>query len=178
MRILAVDQSFTSCGLFVLEDCDENVINVLHSERFVSDRNLDIFARAWQVTERIDVLSKRFNVHHVALEGLAFSQLGNATRDLAGLQFTIVVQLRRENMDVLIIPPKVVKKLATGKGNAKKEQLYEALPANIKQLLEANNYKKTTGRYDMSDAYWIGISAIRELNKISNKNKKNTDDTP
>ncbi len=174
MKVLAVDQSFTSSGLFVLEVCDSDVTKVIHCERFVTNDNLDIFARAMQVAERVDIVATNFNVNHIAIEGLAFSKMGDATRDLAGLQFTVVNFQRMKSRDVLIIPPNTVKKIATGKGNAKKEQLYEALPADIKNLLDANKYKKTTGRYDLTDAYWIGISAIIEINRRENKNKKNT----
>jgi Holliday junction resolvasome RuvABC endonuclease subunit len=174
MKVLAVDQSFTSCGLFVLEVCDSDVTRVIHCERFVTNVNLDIFARAMQVAERVDIVATNFNIHHIAIEGLAFSKMGDATRDLAGLQFTIVNFQRMKSRDVLIIPPNTVKKIATGKGNAKKEQLYEALPADIKNLLDVNKYKKTTGRYDLTDAYWIGMSAIIEINRRENKNKKNT----
>lgn len=176
MKLLAVDQSFTSCGLFVLEQYDNDIVNVVHYERYVSNRDLDIFARAWEVAQRVDNLAKEYKVAHVALEGLAFSKFGDATRDLAGLQFTIVNFQRQQGMDILIIPPNTVKKVATNKGHAKKEELYEALPQSIKDLLEAKKYKKTTGRYDLTDAYWIGISAFKEIFRRELSNKKNTSD--
>lgn len=156
MRLLAVDQSFTSCGLIVMEDK-----KVIHLERFVTDKEtLDIFARAFQVAVRVDELAAGFNVDFIALEGLAFSKFGDATRDLAGLQFTIVVCVRElHGRSIEIIPPNTVKKVATGKGNAKKEDMYETLPPEVKNLIDAKKYKKTTGRYDLTDAYWIGIAA-------------------
>jgi Holliday junction resolvasome RuvABC endonuclease subunit len=106
----------------------------------------------------------------VALEGLAFSKMGNATRDLAGLQFSIITYLRYVcQYKTLIISPNTVKKTATGKGNAKKEEMYEALPQEVKNLFKDMNLKKTTGRYDLTDSYWIGKSAVNIIQEANHK---------
>lgn len=162
MKILAVDQSFTSCGIMALDYEDGvDAYNIIHFERYVSNPETDTFTRAWVISQHIINLALTLKVDYTALEGLAFSKIGNATRDLAGLQFVIVTTLRYVgNQNVIIIPPNNVKKMATGKGNAKKEEMYEALPQDVKNRLTDANLKKTTGRYDLTDAYWIGRSAI------------------
>ena len=162
MRILAVDQSYTSCGIIILEYKDDSdQYEIVHLERYVTNAETDMFARAWEVKQRITELALTNNVDYTALEGLAFAMTGNATRDLAGLQFVIVTALRYvEKQGVLVIPPNTVKKIATGKGNAKKEEMYEKLPQEVKDKLEEAKLKKTTGRYDLTDAYWIARSAI------------------
>jgi Holliday junction resolvasome RuvABC endonuclease subunit len=162
MKVLAVDQSYTSCGIIVLEYIeDKEDYKIVHLERFVTNVETDMFARAWEVTQRIAELAMTCGVDYTALEGLAFAMAGNATRDLAGLQYVIVTALRYvEKQGVLVIPPNTVKKIATGKGNAKKEEMYEALPQEVKQMFEDAKLKKTTGRYDLTDAYWIARSAI------------------
>lgn len=167
MRILAVDQSYTSCGIVVLEYLDNvDAYQIVHLERFVTDASLDMFARAWTVAQRVAGLAKHTAADYTALEGLAFAMTGNATRDLAGLQYVIVTALRYvEKLNVMIIPPNTVKKMATGKGNAKKEPMYDALPQEVKDRLTEMNLRKTTGRYDLTDAYWIARSAI-EAKKI------------
>lgn len=152
MRILAVDQSYTSCGIVVLEG-DE----ILHAQRFVTDKKDDIYDRAWDVANEISDVARRFNLKYIGVEGLAFAMTGNATRDLAGLLFTIVTQLRIvEGYTVYIIPPNTVKKVATGRGNAKKEQLVESLPPYVRDIFDDLGVKKTTGLLDLTDAYWIG----------------------
>lgn len=160
MKILAVDQSYTSSGIVVF-DGEE----VIHAERFVTTaENSDIFERAWAVTEKIVATAKEFNVDYIGIEGLAFAKFGNATRDLAGLQWTIICTLRFvEKREIIIIPPNTVKKVATGKGNSKKVALMEALPPAIRTLFDSLGVKKTTGLLDLTDAYWIGKATQLQL---------------
>lgn len=158
MTILAIDQSYTSCGIVVL-DGD----TVIFAERYVSNAQDDMFARATQVAHRIKEVANEYKVEYIALEGLAFSKIGNATRDLAGLQFIIMYVMRfSEGYDVIVIPPNTVKKVATGKGNAKKEELLECLPKNALEEFTSLGVKKTTGLLDLTDAYWIGKAAQLE----------------
>lgn len=157
MKTLAIDQSFTSCGIVVLYN---NAI--VYAERFVSNPEDDMFARAWQVSNQILKVEQKYKPDFIAIEGLAFGGLGDKTRDLAGLQYTIVTRLRFvEQKDVRIIPPTTVKKVATGKGNSKKELLLEALPKEALNYFLKLGVKKTTGLTDLCDAYWIGQAAIQ-----------------
>jgi Holliday junction resolvasome RuvABC endonuclease subunit len=169
MKILAVDQSYTSCGIILFDNgC------IVDAKRVVSTKadEEDIFERAWQVTTEIAKIAQTNQVDLIAMEGLAFSKIGNATRDLAGLQFTINTYLRFTCMfKTHIFSPNTVKKTATGKGNAKKEQMYDALPQEVKNRFELMNLKKTTGRYDLTDAYWIGISAVNWSEEEKKKTK-------
>lgn len=161
MKILAIDQSYTSSGIVILEDGE-----MTHFELFTTDPTKDIFSRAWEVATHINSMVLGRNPDHIVMEGLAFSKFGNATRDLAGLQFVIVTLLRFvTKYNVIIIPPNTVKKVATGSGKAKKEQLLEALPIAVKERFVAAGAKKTKGLYDLSDAYWIGQSGLVELGK-------------
>lgn len=156
MKILSIDQSYTSSGIAVFEDG-----NFLRAEIFKSDPEKDIFSRVWDITQHIVGIAIKEKPDMIALEGLAFAKFGNATRDLAGLQFTLIVHLKYvHQFNIKVIPPNTVKKIATGKGNSKKEEMYECLPAGIKQVFLDMGAKKTKGLYDLSDAYWIGRSAI------------------
>jgi crossover junction endodeoxyribonuclease RuvC len=170
MRILAVDQSFTSCGLLVFED-----EKVIYAERYVSDDALEKFDRAWAVSQRVRGVANLYEVEAVVMEGLAFSKFGDATRDLAGLQYIIATQVKfEEKLPLYVIPPNSVKKRATGKGNSKKEELYDVLPSEPKKIFDEMGLKKTTGRYDLTDAYWIGISGrefIIQIREIAEEQK-------
>ena len=153
MRILGFDQSFTSSGIVVLDG-----IGMIHCEKFVSNVELDIFSRAYEVAEYVCKVANDHGCEVVAVEGLAFSKNGNATRDLAGLQFVIVTKLREEGYEVQVIPPNTVKKTATGKGNSGKPEMCEELPPGVRLAFDSLGVKKTTGLYDLSDAYWIAKS--------------------
>lgn len=157
MNIIAIDQSYTSSGIVVLNDEE-----IVYAEKFVSNKQLDMFERAWNVADRIIEVAREYNADLVGIEGLAFSKIGDATRDLAGLQYTIVTRLRFvEGFDVYIIPPNTVKKVATGKGNAKKEVLLEFLPKKARKMFDDLGVKKTTGLLDLTDAYWIGVATLK-----------------
>lgn len=162
MRLLAIDQSYTSSGLMVF-DGDE----VLHAEVFNTSKDEDIFDRAWNIATHIKTLVTNYSVNHVAIEGLAFGMRGSATRDLAGLQFTIVSVVKQlTSTPVTIVSPKTIKLRATGSGKAKKIEMLDALPEKIKNyLVEDLGIKKTKGLYDCADSYWIGKSVLDILEK-------------
>jgi len=157
MKILAIDQSYTSSGIIVFMD-DE----MIHAERFPTSKHDNIFKRAASVADRVERVAKEYEIDAIAMEGLAFGMRGSATRDLAGLQFVIAVHMQeRHGYEVIIIAPLTVKKFATGSGKAKKEKMLECVPQNIKDYFgEKLGVKKTTGLLDMVDAYWIGKTAV------------------
>lgn len=102
---------------------------------------------------------------NVCIEGIAASASGDATRGLAGLQFLIMSKFLDEQEDdfmelkepfaIDVVPPTTVKKFATDNGRADKEDVFEALPSEVKEKF--SEYPKTKGRYDLADAYWISM---------------------
>jgi len=151
-RILGIDQSYTSTGCVILEDN-----NFIYAQKISSDDGLDKPDRAWQIAHDILFLAHRCNVQYIALEGLAFGMRGNATRDLAGLQFIIISVLRHEGKydNIQIVSPLTAKKLATGNGKADKNLMISYLPKNIVDEFKKLGVKKSTGLKDLADAYWI-----------------------
>lgn len=160
--VIGIDQSYNSTGVCVMNS-DRQVLELFTIRTPASVG--DIFDRAEVVATAIAELTIKYMPIGVGLEGLAFAMMGDATRDLAGLQFIIVNKLRYTyDFKRIVIPtPNTVKKLATGKGNSKKEALYDALPEDVQKRIEANNYKKTTGMYDVTDAYWIAIYTLEHF---------------
>lgn len=150
---LGIDQSYTNCAVCVVDD-EGNVVNF---ERFKSNTALDIFARALEVASFIAEYVTKQTPSVVKIEGLAFGISGNATRDLAGLLFTIVnvMKLKHPAMAIGIAAPTQVKKRATGSGKAKKEDMIAALPEEVRKTFTDAGFKKTTGLSDLADAYWI-----------------------
>jgi Holliday junction resolvasome RuvABC endonuclease subunit len=153
---LGIDQSFRSSGIVIIDESTA----IIEATTIVAPKDLDIFARALFIAEAIS--NQFIKVHNptlIGLEGLAFSKIGNATRDLAGLQFTIVNYLRSNHTcteeNLIVVSPNELKKFATTKGNAKKEVMVDFLPESVLELFQEKNYKKTTGLYDVTDAYWI-----------------------
>ena len=90
--------------------------------------------------------------------------MGNNTRDLGGLFYIVMVRLTVNNdFNVQIVNPKTLKKWATGKGNAKKEEMIDAVPQEIKNIFgDKLGCKKTTGLDDMCDAYHLAGYGLEE----------------
>lgn len=163
MKVLGIDQSYTSCGWCIIDENEDVVQFGTIKTSPNSDNN--IFTRARTITNELKQIAVTNNISHIGLEGLAFGGFGNATRDLAGLQFLIVDAFGSDS--VTITAPTSVKKLAVGKkkGKIEKKDLFDNLPEKIKNDFVESGLKKTKGLYDVTDSYWIAISTFRQLNK-------------
>lgn len=161
MKILSIDQSYTCSGIVILDDGQIKHLEVYKTARPAKKNDMKAtYHRAFMVSEHICNLAKIHKPDLVSIEGLAFGMRGNATRDLAGLQFVIVTELiERLHLDVEVISPLSVKKFATGSGKAKKEEMISSLPEDILNKFLDLGVKKTTGLADLADAYWIGLTA-------------------
>lgn len=158
-QFVGIDQSYTSCGVVILNE-DSNIA-FFGTFRAEGD---DVYEKARNITSRVRTTIETFNnIQTVAVEGLAFSKFGNATRDLAGLQFVLINELRfRCNHNVKIVPPNSLKKFATGSGKAKKQEMVDFLPQPVIELFAQEKYKKSNGLYDLADAYWIAKYILDE----------------
>lgn len=152
MRILGIDQSYTSTGVVIFSD-----INKIEKVMIISsNKKDDVFKRSWDIANTICDIAVLEKIDKIGIEGLAFGMRGDATRDLAGLQFMIVNLLQfTKGFKVSILPPTTIKKFATGSGRAKKDEMYDSLEDEVKDIFKANGFKKSKGLYDVTDAYFI-----------------------
>lgn len=151
MRVLGIDQSYTSTGYCIIDDR-----MIIDCGVLTSDKTKNVFERSYDISYALLNIATEFHPKMIGVEGLAFNMRGNATRDLAGLQFVIMIQLQyKTSIPVEIVNPKIVKKFATGNGNASKDDLYNSTPSLTKLYFEEKGLKKTKGRPDVVDAYWI-----------------------
>jgi Holliday junction resolvasome RuvABC endonuclease subunit len=161
MIYLGIDQSYTSSGIVVVKDQE-----LLYSSVFKTPKDEDIFDRAWRISEHVLEVVEKFGVELIAIEGLAFGMTGNATRDLAGLQFLIVSKVRQiAKKRIVIVSPKSLKVFATTNGKAKKKDMIGALPDEIVSVFKGEGYKLTTGLADLADAYFLAQYVKNEESK-------------
>ena len=159
---MGIDQSYTSTGICILNDDG----NILHSEVITTDKSEDIYSRAGKVATTICLIVQQYKPTNIAIEGLAFGMRGNATRDLAGLQFIIVHELNKIEYTYKIVSPLTIKKLAMSNlsdvkmKEMKKKMMHEATPDDVKEHLLTQKYLKTKGLYDVVDAYFLARSII------------------
>lgn len=153
---IGIDQSMSCTGLVILKD---DVDMLYYGTIKTSKDEGSIFKRFNIISEKIIDLIIEYNVDEVKIEGIPFGRIpGNASRDLAGLQAVIISNiLDQQGKECIIIPPKAVKKFATDNGNAKKPEMLEAVPEQHRVKFVDAGYKKTTGIYDLADAYFIGM---------------------
>ena len=157
MISLGIDQSLRSTGVVVV-DGDKKLVDYVvistDTEKPTEERCEFIaeWVRSMVVTNKVDT---------AVIEGLSFGSQTNATRDLAKLQGFINSYLKRSlayGYYPICVAPTSLKKYATGSGKAKKEEMLEACPEDIKKFLET--FPKTKGRFDLCDAYWLACYGV------------------
>lgn len=152
-KFIGIDQSYTSSGYCVVDESGA----VIDFGTYKTDSSLDMYDRALDVAMFVLDKVREHKAVSFNIEGLAFGIRGDATRDLAGLLFTIVTHLRAADRCIssTVIPPTQLKKFATGSGKADKKAMMEAVPEHVINVFKDAGYKKTTGLADICDAYWL-----------------------
>jgi len=165
--IMGIDQSFTSCGVVILDESGEVVV----AQIIKSDKRMSDFQRSWTIFNEISKLSHRYSIKNVAIEGLAFGKFGNATRSLAILQGVLVTNLlylkrveeRENNIErVEIVTPSCLKKFATGKGKATKKDMIAHVPQELVASWKRDWSSKSVD--DLADAYFLAKYFRNKLN--------------
>lgn len=169
--IVGIDFSYTSTGIFIGNTRSGKIQHTRITSEPDDNRPLDKIQRAAEIAKECVILIRNFlegygvtvdneNIH-VYIEGLAFGNaFGNATRDLAGLQYMIINYLIEEDFypeNFKLVAPTALKKFATGNGKADKKMMLESvsiLQPTLKETIE-KCYKVSQGRYDVVDAYWL-----------------------
>lgn len=151
--IMGIDQSLTSTGICIIDGNTIVRTEVINTTKNNDDFIEDVMARSARIAARIVKLVTFHNVTHVTIESPSLCSVGNATRSLAMLFAVIQHELRKAGFPPLSVPPKTLKKVATGSGNAKKEDMLNAVPAHV--MVHLMHAPKTKGRYDLADAYHL-----------------------
>ena len=157
---------FDSCDLYYLENSprwksttatSHGLLN-LHPEEYPE----------WNTEEeRHDLLSDWvMNIiqvcNEIYLEGYAFATVGKShVRSVAENTGLLKHKMYKVKQKFSLIPPTVIKKYATGKGNANKEVMYDTFtaelvtPSDLKLRLTPKSKKLSNPVTDIVDAYWI-----------------------
>lgn len=160
MVFLSLDQSLsctgytlwtnTPVGGYILSD-----FGTLQRPKDITDTVLQI---KW-MKEQVAQLMADNKVTSVALEGLPYGMQSTSVRSLSALYFCLLLHFEKTETLVTVVTPTQAKKCAV-KGNASKQEVYEALPQELREQIEQKGFKKTTGMYDIADAYWIALAAL------------------
>ncbi|MGH3476018.1 MAG: hypothetical protein ACRDQD_04185 [Nocardioidaceae bacterium] len=142
MIVVAFDLSLTSTGVARADGTTARITSKLTGP-----------ARLVELREAVLLATSVPWAHLVVLEGLAYGVVrGNGAHhsELAGLHAIVRVALWEREVPVVEIPPASLKMVATGKGNASKEEVHEAA---IRRL------GFTGANRDEADALWLWTAA-------------------
>ena len=137
MRILGIDPSMTSTGIVLLKNGELQWAYVLRtSPTKMWHGEYGELERLMWIVDHIPVNG----IDYVAMEGVAMmSRNTTALVQLSGLNYLIRKNLIDNSVGFKIIPPTVLKKFATGKGNAKKEEIIEVVNKKYKKDIKDDN---------------------------------------
>ena len=182
-RIAGIDYSLTSpaiCvwksnddddGFFNFDDCDLYYLENPRKRRGPTPHGiLNLHADPypeWETEEdRHEELSKwAMNIVQgceVFIEGYAFATSGTShVRSIAENTGLLKHKMHKVKQTFTSVPPTVIKKYATGKGNANKEIMYDAFcaeiltPSDLKSRLTPKSTKLRNPVTDIVDSYFI-----------------------
>ena len=183
MRIAGIDYSLTSpaiCvwkqedgGLFDFDSCDLYYLESVQRWKSAAasgsgllNLHLEDYP-VWETEEqRHDLLTdwtmRVIQGCEVFIEGYAFATSGKSyVRSVAENTGLLKHKMYKVKQSFTSVPPSVIKKYATGKGNANKELMYEAFtaelltPPDLQIRLRPNSKKLTNPVTDIVDAYFI-----------------------
>lgn len=158
--------SFEKCQFYYLTDTKK------YANTFFSNIQGKLFEEYDEECERYDTISDWvmkliIGCNMVALEGYAYGAQGRVFH-IAENTGILKYKCYEASIPVEIIPPSQVKKLATGKGNSDKSQMYEAFFKEtgipLQKIITPN--KKDVGNpvSDIIDSYYICKSLFQQIN--------------
>jgi len=188
-KLAGIDYSLTSPAICVWKETDDNrqfnfdmcdVYYLETSQRLKRAQHevLNLHAETypeWETEEqRHDLLSdwamSIINGCQIFMEGYAFATSGKSyVRSVAENSGLLKHKMYKVKQTFTSIPPSVIKKYATGKGNANKDLMYDAFseesntPSDLQKTLRPKSNKLTNPITDIVDSYWICKYGWREL---------------
>ena len=180
MRIAGIDYSLTSPAICVWKSTDDRLFNfddcALYYLEIPKRRGptphgiLNIHADPypeWETEEERHELLSKWTMSiitgcEVFIEGYAFATSGTShVRSIAENTGLLKHKMYKVKQSFTSVPPTVIKKYATGKGNANKEIMYDAFcaeiltPSDLKSKLTPKSKKLRNPVTDIVDSYFI-----------------------
>lgn len=197
MKICGIDPSMNSSGKCIME-LDDNTYDVL-SVKFhgycdtnkwcITGTNFEVFRVGTKYTKMnmfdrqniaYDIILKDMeDIKFIAFEGYAFDvQQSNKIFQLGEFIGGIKKLFYDRNKGIIIYPPKVVKRFATGNGNADKCMMRKMFQEEFPQWYpeEFNTFIQDESPHsDLCDAFWIA-ETLRNHIKYENLGIKSLDE--
>jgi len=170
VTVMGIDQSLTCTGVVVLDimphlgersplievDYSGSIKTVKGEDDFI----FDTLTRGNHIVEELLEIAQDHGVDVICFETPSLASKGNATRTLPMLLGMILKGLnevvKQRGIEMYHVAPKSLKKIATGSGNAGKEEMFNQLQIDCPELYnDLLGKPKNVGRYDITDAYYL-----------------------
>ena len=171
--------NFNMCDVYYLETAQR----LKRAEHEILNLHTEIYPE-WKTEEqRHDLLSdwamSKISGCQVFIEGYAFATSGKShVRSVAENSGLLKHKMYKIKQPFTSVPPSVIKKYATGKGNANKDLMYDAFskesntPPDLQKILRPKSNKLTNPTTDIVDSYWICKYGYESKSKYSKKETK------
>ena len=196
-KLAGIDYSLTSPAICVWEETDDRHFNfdmcdvyylettqrLKRAEHEILNLHTEVYPE-WETEEqRHDLLSdwamSIISGCEVFIEGYAFATSGKShVRSVAENSGLLKHKMYKIKQPFTSVPPSVIKKYATGKGNANKDLMYDAFskesntPPDLQKILRPKSNKLTNPTTDIVDSYWICKYGYESKSKYSDKETK------
>ena len=162
--IIGLDLSLTSTGVCVYSITEDSVVT-----ESIKTSNKNSYMQRYKI-----ILDRITEIDHFMvpaaiyfIEGYSFGSFGKSSSmsNLIELGGIIKYDLNNRERFYIDVPPTILKKFVTGKGNAKKEDIKLAL---------YKKYHKEFKNSDEADAYALTMFGLKYLALVSNFNSNTT----
>lgn len=123
---VGLDLSLTSTGVAIIHG-DKVTVDRLVSRPKPSPTTGDQASRIAHIASELITRIPLSHQTFVGVEGPSYASTGSGAHILGGLWWCVRAQLEAYGLDTIVIPPASVKKYATGKGNAAKDEVLAAI---------------------------------------------------
>lgn len=106
------------------------------------------------------VLERAEGAQVVVLEGYSFGSRGRAVFDIGELGGVVRLALYRRGIRFVDVPPATLKRYATGKGNASKEEVLVAAVRRLGYAGADHNEADAMWLYAMAQDRYLGVSRV------------------
>ena len=166
--VIGIDYSLTSPALCLNCDGDFMFHYLTNRKKYIGQMSRNILGhehkeyktpiqRFTQISDWVfDIISK-VNISKVFIEGYSFGSKGQGIFQIAENCGILKYRLEEQNIPYTTLVPSVIKKNATGKGNADKEMMYSAfekeMQLDLKKIFDTT--KAGNPISDIVDSYFI-----------------------
>lgn len=152
MNILGIDQSLSKTAIVLTND--NKIIDYL----LIKTNTKDITEK--RIKDIGDIILKfiiKNKVSLVNIESLPYSAQSRSVRPLAGLYYYLTIMMFDIGIKYNSIEPTKLKKFASNKGNASKEDMINSLPIEVREIFNKYLKNRMLGLDDLADAYFLSI---------------------